>query len=57
MKSGILMYDGGEFHQFPGLEEYYSQTTEVLRKFTFSQGSDKVYASLYSPNAIKYFRR
>ena len=54
MKSGILMYDGGQFHQFPGLEDYYTPNSRGIARVYFSQGRDKVYASLYSPDAIKF---
>ena len=54
MQSGVLMYDGGQFHQFPGLEDYYTPNSRGIARVYFSQGRDKVYASLNSPDAIKF---
>ena len=43
--SGVLMYNGKEFHQFPGMNEYLSFSRFPIAVY-YSKGQEKVFASI-----------
>lgn len=60
--SGVLMYDGAKFHQYPGLDKYLIGNTKVSSVF-YLNSNKTIYASLanfngetYSPNMNLLFK-
>jgi len=53
--SGVLMYDGKSFHEFPGLESVLGKSRGIS-SVHYNSSNDKIYATTYNPNS-EYFNQ
>ena len=52
-KSGVLMYDGKSFHQFPGLKSLLKESRGIS-SVHYNSTNDKIYATTFSPNSENF---
>jgi serine phosphatase RsbU (regulator of sigma subunit) len=53
--SGVLMYDGESFHEFPGLKSFLGESRGIS-SVHYNPSNDKIYATTYNPNS-EYFNQ
>ncbi len=54
-KSGVLMYDGESFHEFPGLKSFLGEARGIA-SVHYNPADDKIYATTYNPGSENFNR-